>query len=796
MNEKSLKTLEYNKIISMLEECAGSELGKELCRNLKPSSDIEVIKSMQTETTDALTRIYKKGSLSFSGIPDIRASVMRLEIQSTLGTGELLRVGSVLTATSRAKSYGRNASVREDSEEEYIDSLTERFNLLEPMTEANRELERCIVSEDEIADDASAGLRNVRRQMKIVNDKIRDKMNSLLTSAETKDMLQDSIITTRDGRYCVPVKSEYRAKFAGMIHDQSSSGSTLFIEPAEVVRLNNELRELKIRENDEIEKVLQTLSSMFFDRTEDLKFNINTLKDFDFIFARAQLSKRMKANPPEFNTDGILEIRKGRHPLIDPKVVVPIDIRLGGDFDMLVITGPNTGGKTVSLKTVGLFVLMGQSGLHIPALDGSRLPVYNNVFADIGDEQSIEQSLSTFSAHMTNTVSILREAEKGSLVLFDELGAGTDPTEGAALAMGILTYLHNRDIHAMATTHYSELKVYALTTPGVSNACCEFDVATLRPTYRLLIGIPGKSNAFAISKKLGLSQEIIDMADSFIGTKDKSFEDVIKELDDKRTTIDADLVAAEKLKAENEELKKKLSDKNARIDDIRDRVIREANEQARDILQKAKDYADETIRKFNKYGASGAGREMEQERNALREKIGERTENLAIKPVVRKDRESGEFHMGDPVLVLSLNLKGHVSSEPNTKGDMYVQMGALRSLINKKDLVHVKEDTDDSAGKAKTMASKIRVSKAMSISMELNIIGKRVDEALPDVEKYLDDAYLAHLTKVQIIHGRGTGALKDAVHGLLKKTKYVKSYRLGGFGEGDGGVTIVEFKEG
>ncbi len=796
MNEKSLKILEYNKITDKLQEFAGSALGRELCAQLKPASDIDVIRRLQNETTDALNRIYKKGSLSFSGIPDIRASIMRLEIESTLGAGELMHIGSALTATLRTKNYGRTIGVREDTQEEYTDSLSERFNLLEPMSDYCHEIERCIISEEEIADDASPGLKSVRRSMKLTNDKIHEKLNSIITSSGSKTVLQDSLITMRDGRYCVPVKSEYRGQFAGMVHDQSSSGSTLFIEPMEVVKLNNELRQLAIRENEEIEKVLYTLSSQFFGRTEDLKFNIKTLTEFDFIFARAALSKSMKASEPEFNQNGELDIRKGRHPLIDAKKVVPIDIRLGKDFNLLVITGPNTGGKTVSLKTVGLFVLMGQSGLHIPALDGSKLPVYDNVFADIGDEQSIEQSLSTFSAHMTNTVSILKEADEHSLVLFDELGAGTDPTEGAALAMAILTYLHNKDIHGMATTHYSELKVYALTTPGVSNACCEFDVATLRPTYRLLIGIPGKSNAFAISSKLGLSEDIIAMADSFIGTKDKSFEDVLSELDEKRVKIENNLAEAQMLKLENEELKKKLTAKNEKLDAVKDRIIREANEQAREILQEAKDFADDTIRKYNKWSSSGAGREMELERNALRERLGEKNEALSIKTrVKKKDHEAGEFHVGDSVIVLSLNLQGKVSTAPNAKGDLYVQMGALRSLVNIKDLELTEDKSDEGNKKTRTQAGKIGASKAMTISTECNVIGKRVDEALPVVEKYLDDAYLSHLARVTIIHGRGTGALRDAVHGMLKRVKYVKSYRLGGFGEGDGGVTIVEFKE-
>lgn len=792
MNERALKTLEYNKIIDRLAALAGSALGREKCEKLLPSSDLEEIRRMQQETSDALARIYQKGSLSFSGIPDIRASIMRLKIGGTLGPQELLRISSLLTAALRAKNYGTH---KEDAPP---DSLSERFSMLEPLSGVNNEIRRCILSEEEIADDASAALKSIRRAIRAANDKIRDELNSIVNSQQNRAMLQDSIVTMRNGRYCLPVKSEYKNQFGGMIHDQSATGSTLFIEPMAVVRLNNELRELALKEQSEIEKILAELSAMAGAHTEELAYNQTTLAEFDFIFARALLSRQMKASEPVFTRDRVIDIKKGRHPLIDPHRVVPIDIRLGQEFDLLVITGPNTGGKTVSLKTVGLFTLMGQAGLHIPAFDGSKLGIFREVYADIGDEQSIEQSLSTFSSHMTNTVSILKEADENSLALFDELGAGTDPTEGAALAMAILSYLHSRGIRTMATTHYSELKVFALSTEGVSNACCEFDVATLRPTYRLLIGIPGKSNAFAISSKLGLPDSIIEDAKARIGTQDKTFEDLLSELDQKRIETEREYMVANEARAEAEKLKKRLAEKNDRIDRAKDRILREANENAREILQGAKDYADEVIRKYNKWSTQGGlGKEMEAERSALRDKLGDTDDKLAVrtgkKGKGKKEASPEDFKVGDTVMVLSLNLKGTVSTPPNAKGDLYVQMGVLRSLVNIKDLEHVQSEEEPKEKKS-TQAGKIQMSKTLSISPELNLIGKRVDEALPILDKYLDDAYLAHLPKVTIIHGRGTGALRDAVQAHLKRTKYVKSFRIGGFGEGDHGVTIVEFK--
>ncbi len=825
MNERALKTLEYNKIVDRLAGNAGSVLGRELCSKITPLTDIQQIRQLQTETSDAVQRIYQKGTVSFSGIPDVRASVKRLEIGATLGAGELLKISSILTAALRVRNYGmahREKSVShkpawkleqeqaaakakaaalglsesKQEDEEETDSLSARFSELAPLSPLNQEIQRCILSEEEIADDASPGLKSVRRAIKNTNDKIHSELGAILNSGSNRSMMQDALITMRNGRYCLPIKNEFKNQFQGMVHDQSSSGSTFFIEPMAVVKLNNELRELSVREQEEIEKVLADLSNQAGSHTLELSDDQKNLTELDFIFARAVLSKAMKAAEPKFNSDRWINIRKGRHPLIDPHVVVPTDIYIGRDFDLLIITGPNTGGKTVSLKTVGLFTLLGQSGLHIPAAEGSELGIFHEVYADIGDEQSIEQSLSTFSSHMTNIVKIIDQADNDSLVLFDELGAGTDPTEGAALAMAILTHLHRRTIRTLATTHYSELKVFALSTDKVSNACCEFDVATLRPTYRLLIGIPGKSNAFAISKKLGLPEFIIDSAKEFIGVSEQSFEDLISNLEADRIAIEKEREKSNALRQEAEELKKKWQEKNERIDTAKDKVLKRANEQAQEMLQETKEYVDETIRKFNKMSQNGIGKDMEQERTLLREKLSEKDNKLSVKAVKKSQGTVKEgYEVGDNVLVLSLNVKGKVSTAPNAKGDLYVQIGSLRSLVNVRDLEAAEEeDAEQDKPKSRTAVGAINMAKTMSISAELNLIGMRVDEALPLLDKYLDDAYLSHLPKVTVIHGRGTGALRDAVHSHLKRANYVKSYRVGEFGEGDHGVTIVEFK--
>lgn len=793
MNEKVLKTLEYNKIIEQLVELAQSRLGKDICSNLLPMQTKAEIETAQTETSDALKRLLQKGSLSFSGIKDIRPSLMRLEVGSSLNASELLQISSLLNATLRVKSYGRGDANEETTS---TDSLFESFTNLEPLSPLNNEIKRCILSEEDIADDASPNLHHIRRSIKNTNNRVHEQLNSIVNSQTTQSMLQENIVTMRNGRYCLPIKSEYKNHFNGMVHDQSSSGSTLFVEPMAIVKLNNELRQLAIEEQEEIEKILANLSNETASFTEELKLNLELLTQLDFAFAKASLSKKFKASEPIFNTNGYINIKKGRHPLIDAKKVVPIDIYLGKDYHLLIVTGPNTGGKTVSLKTVGLFTLMGQAGLHIPAFDDSELSVFKEVYADIGDEQSIEQSLSTFSSHMVNTVSILEKATEESLVLFDELGAGTDPTEGAALATSILSYLHKKDIRTMATTHYSELKIFALSTKGVENACCEFDVQTLRPTYRLLIGIPGKSNAFAISSKLGLPDYIIDEAKELIGSQDKSFEDVISDLEASRITIEKEEAQILTYKSEIEQLKRRLEEKNEKLDNAKDRILRNANEEAREIIQQAKDFADESIRKYNKWVKNGSmTREMEQERSALRGKLTEKEEKLALKKKnSHKIHKASEFRLGDSVHVNSLNLKGTVSSLPNEKGDLFVQMGILRSQVNISDLTLIEEPDIVISNKKYSSKSRINLSKSASIRPDINLIGKTVDEAIPLLDKYLDDAYLSHLPQVTVIHGRGTGALKKAVHNHLKKMNYVKSFRIGAFGEGDQGVTIVEFK--
>lgn len=798
MNKKALKTLEFDKIIDKLKNLASTPLGKELCKELVPSTDINEIEHNLTETSDALAMVLKKGLLSFSGVKDIRSSLMRLDVGSVLSIDEILAVSSLLNVTLRVKSYTRKEnlgnSVHNDEEEYNVtNSLTSYFEALEPLSNVNSEIKRCIISQDEIADDASTTLRQIRKSIKNTNNKVHEQLNGIVNSSRT--MLQDALITMRNGRYCLPVKAEYRSSFKGMIHDQSATGSTLFIEPMAIVKLNNELRELSLKEQDEIERILAELSNLIGEHAEELKINLEVLTKLDFIFAKANLSKQMRASVPDFNQDGIVDIKRGRHPLIDSKHVVPIDIRLGDEFDLLVITGPNTGGKTVSLKTVGLFTLMGQAGLHIPAFDHSKLSVFDDVFADIGDEQSIEQSLSTFSSHMKNEIQIIEQANERSLCLFDELGAGTDPTEGAALAMAILTYLHNMGAKTIATTHYSELKLFALSTPGVENACCEFDVETLRPTYRLLIGIPGKSNAFAISSKLGLPDYIIEDAKSRIDTDSQSFEDVIADLEASRVTIEKEQAEIQAYKAEIEDLKKKLTIKNEKIDAAKDRILREANEKAREILQEAKDFADESIRKYNKWSKqSNLQKDMEEERAALRNKLNQADSKLVRKTKTNKKNKPQDFKPGESVHVISLNVNGIVGSTPNNKGEVYVQMGILRSLINIRDLELIDIPEITTPALSKTGSGKIKMSKSLNVSPELNIIGKTVDEGIAILDKYLDDAYLSHIPKVTIIHGRGTGALRNAVQQHLKRLKYVKSYRVGGFGEGDHGVTIVEFK--
>ena len=790
MNQKALKVLEYDKIIQLLAEQATSDAGKKRCLELVPMTDKQLITDAQAQTADALSRIYRKGNISFGGLKDPGFQMKRLEIGGCLNAAELLSICTLLEITRRAKAYSR-----ENRDDLPADSLDVLFAGLEPLTPLLEEIRRCILAEDEISDDASPALHSVRRTIRNINDKIHGAMNNLLNSSTTRSYLQDAVITMRNGRYCLPVKAEYKGQVPGMIHDQSSTGSTLFIEPMAVIKLNNDFKELLMKEQQEIEKILSVLSEKAAAVTEILAEDYRILTALDFIFARAMMAKDMKATRPIFNTDRQIHIKDGRHPLLDPKKAVPITVRLGDDFDLLIITGPNTGGKTVSLKTVGLFTLMGQAGLHIPAFEGSRLAVFDQVYADIGDEQSIEQSLSTFSSHMTTIVSILKEVTLNSLVLFDELGAGTDPTEGAALATSILDHLHRQGIRAMATTHYSELKVYALSTEGVENACCEFDVESLRPTYRLLIGIPGKSNAFAISSRLGLEDFLIEDAKKRINAQDVSFEDMMAELQDSRVKLLNEQEEITRYKSEIRTLRDALQKKQDRIDERKEKILSDAAAQANAILQEAKDNADETMKNFHKFGkASISVKDMEAERARLREKIKEndsRTAKAAPKP--KKKLKAAALHIGDRVRVLSLNLEGTVSTLPNPKGDLFVQMGILRSQVNINDLEYIGEAENLQKGMT-TGSGKLRMSKSAAVSTEINLIGMTVDEAIAHLDKYLDDAYLAHVPNVRIVHGKGTGALRTAVHQYLKRCKHVKTFRLGTFGEGDAGVTIAEFK--
>ena len=795
MNAKALKTLEYHKITEQLAGRATSPLGRILCEQLLPSDHIDTIRRQQAETRDALSRLFARGSVSFGSAKEIRPSLKRLEIGSSLSMPELLDIAALLENTARVKSYGRR-----EGGEVTRDTLDDLFDALEPLTPLSTEIRRCIISEDEMADDASASLKQIRRSIRLCGERIHSQLQGFL-SGTARTYLQDGVITMRGGRYCIPVKAEYKNQVPGMIHDQSSTGATLFVEPMAIVKLNNEIRELELKEQTEIESILASLSEQAALHLEVIGYDLENLAELDFIFARAALAMDMNGSEPLFNTEGRIALRKARHPLIDKKKVVPIDLTLGTDFDLLIVTGPNTGGKTVSLKTLGLLTLMGQSGLHIPALDRSELSVFSQVYADIGDEQSIEQSLSTFSSHMTNVVSFLEKADRQSLVLFDELGAGTDPTEGAALAIAILSTLHEKGIRTMATTHYSELKVYALSTPGVENACCEFDVETLRPTYRLLIGIPGKSNAFAISGKLGLPEAIIRRAKDQISEQDESFEDVIASLEESRRTIEREQLEIARYKEEIKTLKSRLEEKNDKIDARREKMIQEASEEAHRILREAKEYADETMKTFHKFGKENISvPEMEKHRQELWKKMSGAEKKMAMKKAeapAGKKLSPKDLHLGDAVKVLSMNLKGTVSSLPDAKGNLFVQMGIMRSRVSIQDLVLLDDPviTGPSLTMTRTGTGKMKMSKSSSVGIEINLLGKTVDEAVAELDKYLDDAYLAHLPSVRIVHGKGTGALRKGVHNYLRRVKYVSEFHLAEFGEGDAGVTIVTFKK-
>ena len=791
MNDKALQTLEFYKILDRLEAHADSVPGKQLCRDLRPSDSAREIDERQQETADAVSRLLRRGNPSFGGVIDIGGSLKRLQVGSSLNAKELLQIARLLENAARIKSYGRH-----DRSEEASDSLDPLFDLLEPLTPLSTEIRRCILSESEIADDASSDLRRIRRSISISSDRIHSQLNALLNGPQ-RTALQDSVITMRNGRYCVPVKADARASVPGMVHDQSSTGATLFIEPMSVVRLNNEIRELQLQEAAEIEAILASLSASAAGNSMLLESDLQVLITLDSIFARGKLALSMKATRPVFNTEGRLRLRHARHPLIDPGQVVPIDVSLGGSFTLLIVTGPNTGGKTVSLKTTGLLSLMGQAGLHIPCQDRSELAVFSEIYADIGDEQSIEQSLSTFSAHMTNIVSFLEKADSGSLVLFDELGAGTDPTEGAALAISILSYLHSRDIRTMATTHYSELKVYALSTEGVENASCEFDVETLRPTYRLLIGVPGKSNAFAISARLGIPEHIIENARAQIGSQDASFEDVLSHLEQERVLLEQKQDQLEKDLREYARREEALASREQNLENRKKEILDKADDQARQVLQEAKDFADRTLKDFRKFGKEHVDlSELERQRTALREHLAERSKPLMPDKKAKGTRVSGSssLHPGDSVRVISMNLNGIVRSEPDARGNVFVQMGVLRSKVPVSDLILLDEPVVTSEKMQKTGSGKIKMSKSFSVRPEINVIGKTVDEAIAELDKYLDDAYLAHLATVRIVHGKGTGALRKGIHNYLRRLRHVDSFHLAEYGEGDAGVTIVKFK--
>ena len=794
MNQKVYHTLEYYKILERLADYASCEEAKDRCHKLVPLTDPAEIAHLQETTADALSRLYRGSGISFSGVHNVNASLKRLDIGGTLNTTELLMICSLLEVAKRVKAYDRS-----DRNDEKTDSLSPLFSQIQPLSPLLDEIRRCVVGEDEIADDASAALSKIRKSIRGMNDRIHAQLTGLMNNTTTRSYLQDAVITMRDGRYCLPVRAESKTSVPGMVHDQSSSGSTLFIEPMAVVNLNNELKELFLKEQEEIDRILADLSNRVAENANGIRQDYTVLAELDFIFAKAELAKSYNGVAPVFNEEGRINIRKGRHPLLDPKKVVPIDVRLGADFRQLIVTGPNTGGKTVSLKTVGLLTLMGQAGLHIPASERSELGIFEEVFADIGDEQSIEQSLSTFSSHMTNITRILSQVNDRSLVLFDELCAGTDPTEGAALAISILSKLKLYGARVMATTHYSELKVFALQTSGVENACCEFDVESLSPTYRLLIGIPGKSNAFAISTKLGLGGDIIEDAKGRISENDMNFEDLLADLEKSRITIEKEQLEINQYKEEIQKLKEQLEQKQERLDASRDKILREANEQAYNIIKEAKDLADETIRNFNKYGTAHAPvSEMEKERTKLRDKMNNAQKKMSDqkKNAAPNHKIPKKLRVGDRVKVISMNLNGTVHSLPNAKGDLYVQMGILRSLVNINDLILLEEETSPTSKKyGRTGAGKIKMSKSASVSTEINLIGKTTDEAIALLDKYLDDAYLAHIPSVRIVHGKGTGALRNAVQAHLKRLKYVKSFHLGEYGEGDAGVTIAEFKD-
>ena len=818
MNEKVLHIVEFNKIIEQLTENANSAPAKMLCKELRPMDNLPDIRLAQEETDAALQLLIRKGNVNFGSNRDFGYTFGALSIGSTLTAAELLHLASFLDNVGRVQEYGTtqaggrgvSALGSNDQIRPEDNILFDLFDCLYPLKSLSREILRCILSEEEIADEASPGLRRVRREIKEASGRIHQQLNKMV-NVTLAPYLQDSVITMRGNRYCIPIKSEYKNQVQGIVHDQSASGSTLFIEPAAIVNLNNTIRELNLQEKQEIEKVLASLSAEAADNLMALKDDAANMTKLDFIFAKAKLALAQNATMPLLNNRRYIKINKGRHPLIDKKKVVPIDLELGDDYDLIVITGPNTGGKTVTLKTIGLFELMGMAGLHIPAGDRSEIALFDEVYADIGDEQSIEQSLSTFSSHMTTIVDILKDVNESSLCLFDELGAGTDPTEGAALVISILNYLHERGIRAVATTHYSELKVYAMNTPGVTNASCEFNVETLQPTYRLLIGVPGKSNAFAISKKLGLPDDIIDAAREQLSQETQNMEDILADLEEKRVKIQREQDEITSLKESIAKEQKQLRNKEKLLDERREKILEKANEEARDILADAKKKADEAISELRKTGRGGDMASMERTRSALREQVSKKNEKLSRKEEDSAPRgrlKASDLHVGDKVKVISMGLTGVVTALADSNGKVSVRCGIMNSKAALSDLALIEEDVYgnpvrssskssmkkafENAGGAGNKQRDLDFSRNQSISPELNLLGMTTDEALNELDKYLDDARMSHLSSVRIVHGKGTGALRKAVHNYLRKQKWIKNYRLGDFGEGDAGVTIVQ----
>lgn len=794
MNQKALETLEYRKIIAQLKREMGSAASAKLADELTPLTSEKIIKEELRSTTEAVDLIVRKGPLPTGGLYDIREALLLAKKGGSLTMRQLLEVQNVLGISSEVVAFMHDDALPD------LKYIGEMVDLIVEFTALEKEISRCILTEDEMADNASPKLKDIRRSIHQQNQAIKNKLSRIITSSSNKTYLQDAIVTMRDGRYVIPVKQEYRSFFPGMVHDQSKGGATLFIEPQGVVELNNKLRELEVEEQLEIARILAELSSRVAEHYREIRSNLELLTKLDFIMAKGKLSCKMHASEPKIDTDGELRLISARHPLIEYKKAVPVDIRIGGDYRTLIITGPNTGGKTVSLKTAGLLVMMAQSGLHIPASHASTLPIFGEVFADIGDEQSIEQSLSTFSSHMKNIVSIIDKASYDSLVLVDELGAGTDPTEGAALAIAILERFYDSGALTMATTHYNELKKYALATSGVENAAMEFDVETLTPTYRLLIGVPGKSNAFEISKKLGLSESVIERASEHIKHGDMEFENVISSIEDDKRKAAADRLDAESMRAEIEEKLKKLEEKEKAISEKRADIIAEAKREARELLRETKSAVKDVQKDLRKLQKSGAHTNLNT--GALeksRRKINEAEDLVSEKVVKQVNSEpvsADTLKIGDRVKLLTIGQNGTILNLPDEKGNLMINIGALKVKARLQDLMLINEGKDRKPqAKSSSKYGSLLRSKSSSVSASINVMGKNLEDALADVEKYLDDVYMAGLDMVSIIHGRGGGILKDGIRQMLKRKKYVDSYGAASYNDGGEGVTIVRMKK-